>query len=166
MRQAAKMCFVIFLLFQPCLAINIFSPAYSFEGLLPRAETIFIGRLGNHSEKEAAFEILEVLRGQADQAPPTFGFSGYGDQRLTAAGQSYLIISQGDKHFGKPKAIISVGQVLKGQAGYCGWIAFPLKKDGNSIYLDLIGQKPGTNPARLTLDKAKVLAQRIPYKSV
>jgi hypothetical protein len=167
MIHVAKMSVVIFLLLQSYYATKA-APAYPFEELLPRAETIFIGRVINRSEQDVTFEIVEELRGPAGQPTLMVGFSGLDDRSLPTAGYSYLIISQGDDHFGKPNAIVSLGQVLKGQAGYCGWIAFPIREDGDSPYLDLIhtsiGQKPGENPARLTLDKARALIQQVPYK--
>jgi len=167
MRRIAKMSFVIFLLLTSHYVANA-SPDYPFEGLLPRAENIFIGRITNHSEKDLTFEMIETLRGHGEQITLTFGFYSHDDRGLPAAGSSYLLISQGDSHLGKPEAVVSLGQVLKGQAGYCGWIMFPIKRDEGLTYLDLIhtrvGQMPGEKPARLTLDKARTLIQQIPYK--
>ena len=167
MIRVARMSFVILLLLQPYYAAKA-APAYPFERLLPRAETIFIGRIINHSAQDVTFEIDEALRGRADRPALTFGFSSLDARRLPTAGSSYLVISQGDNHFGKPKAVVSLGQVLKGQAGYCGWIAFPIREDGDSPYLDLvrtsIGQKPDENPAGLRLDKARALIRQVPYK--
>jgi hypothetical protein len=165
--RIASMSLVIFLLLITHYVANA-SPNYPFEGLLPRAETIFIGRKTNHSEKDFTLEIIETLRGHTEQTTLTFGFSSHDDSGLSAAGSSYLVISQGDTHFGNSAAIVSFGQVLKGQAGYCGWIAFPIKRDRGLTYLDLIhtrvGQKRGEKPARLTLNRARALIQQIPYK--
>ena len=167
MNLTAKLSIVVFLLLQPYHGANA-APDYPFEELLPRAETIFIGRITNHSEQAVTFEICELLRGHTEQKTITLRFYSLDDKRLPEAGSSYLVISQGDNHFGKPEAIVSLGQVLKGQAGYIGWIALPMKADDNSPYLDLIhtrvGQKPSGNPARLTLEKARELIQQIPYK--
>src|SRR5215216_7693259 len=102
MIRVARLSFVILLLLQPYYAAQA-APAYPFERLLPRAETIFIGRLINHSAHDVTFEIVEALRGHADQPTLTFGFSSLDDRRLPTAGSSYLVISQGDNHFGKPK---------------------------------------------------------------
>ena len=167
MIRVAGISLVLFLLLQPCDAVNA-APAYPFEGLLPRAEIVFIGRITKHSERDVTFDIVEALRGRADQPTLTFGFSSLDDRRLPTAASSYLVISQGDNHFDKPEAIVSLGQALKGQAGYCGWIAFPIRVDGDAPYLDLIhtsiGRKPGEKPARLTLDKARALTQQVPYR--
>jgi hypothetical protein len=166
MIRVAGMSLVLLLILQPYYAANA-APAYPFEGLLPRAETVFIGRITKHAERDVTFEVVEALRGRADQPTLTFGFSGLDDRRLPTAASSYLVISQGDNHFGKPKAIVSLGQALKGQAGYCGWIAFPIRVDGRAPYLDLIntsvGRKPGEKPARLTLDAARELTQQVTY---
>jgi len=141
---------------------------YPFEGLLPRAETVFIGRVTSHTARDITFEITQALRGGTGQKRLTFLYSGYDDRRLSEVNTPCLVISQGDNHFGKPKSIVSLGQHVKGQAGYCGWIVFPIRTNGAVPYLDLIdtrvGQKPGEKPARLTLDKAKTLIHGNPYR--
>jgi hypothetical protein len=167
MNHISRVIFAIVLLFQFSLVVRA-STDYPFEGLLPRAETVFIGRIKSHSEQDVTFEITETLRGGTAQNTLTFRYSGYDDRRLSEVSTPCLVISQGDNHFGKPESIVSLGQYVKGQAGYCGWIAFPIRPDGDVLYLDLIrtlaGQKPGENPTRLTLDKARTLIQQVPYR--
>jgi hypothetical protein len=165
--RLAKLSFTILLLLAPSQAVGASMP-YSFEALLPRAETAFIGRVTGHSAQDITFEITEALRGGTAQKTLTFRYSGYDDRRLAKASTVFLVISQGDNHFGKPEPVVSLGQLVKGQAGYRGWIAFPIRANGAVIYLDLIctraGQKPGEKPARLTLDRAKTLIQENPYR--
>lgn len=167
MSRITKLNLVILFLLQSYHAA-IGAPDYPFEGLLPRTETIFIGHITKQSQQNVTFEISEVLRGQTPQKTMMFEFSGVDDRRLPESGSSFLVISQGDNHFGKPKAVISLGQVLKGQAGYCGWVAFPLRVVDDSQYLDLIytrvGQKPDEKPARLTLEKARILIQQVLFQ--
>ena len=141
------------------------SPDYTFEGLLPRAETVFIGRITSRSDKDVTLEVTENLRGGSAQRAFTFR---YDDRRLSGVNDPLLVISQGDNHFGKPQSRISLGQYPKGQAGYCGWIAFPLRTDQGVVYLDLIrtlgDQKEGATRVRLTLAKARTLIGQTPYK--
>ncbi len=169
MNRIVKVSLVIFLLLQPYYAANT-APDYSFEGLLPRAQTIFIGHITKYSQPGLTFEIDEVLRGTMPQKTVALGFTGLDDLRLSGVpGSSYLVISQGDNHFGKPKAVVSLGQPLKGQAGFCGWIAFPLRRRVDNYCLDLIytrlGQKPVENPARLMLEMARALILQVPFKA-
>lgn len=164
----AKLSLVIVLLLTPHHVAHA-ALSYPFEGLLPRAETVFIGRVTSHTTQDITFEITQALRGGTGQKTLTFLYSGYDDRRLSEVNTPFLVISQGDNHFGKPKSVVSLGQPLKGQAGYCGWIVFPIRANGDGLYLDLIytlvGQKPGgEKPERLTLDKAKSLIQGSPYR--
>jgi hypothetical protein len=165
--RLAKLSLLIFLLLTSYHVTNAALP-YPFEGLLPRAETVFIGRIKSHTAQNVTFEIMETLRGGLTQNTLTLRYSGYDDRKLSEVSTPCLVISQGDNHFGKPESIVSLGQYVKGQAGYCGWIAFPIRSDGDVLYLDLIdtrvGQKPGEKPARLTLDEAKILIQGYPYR--
>jgi hypothetical protein len=167
MNHISRALFIIVLLFQFSFVVRASLP-YPFEGLLPRAETVFIGRIKNHTEQDVTFEITEKLRGGTAPKTLSFHYSGYDDRRLSDVSVPCLVMSQGDDHFGKPEPIVSLGQKVKGQAGYRGWIAFPIRTDGDVIYLDLIstlaGQKPGDKPARLTLGKARTLIHEVPYK--
>ena len=167
MNRIARTSFVIILL----LLINYkahASPDYPFEGLLPRAETIFIGRVITHTDQDVTFQVVELLRGHADQANSLFRYSGFDDRRLSEVTVPCLVISQGDNHFGKPDAIVSLGQYVKGQAGYRGWIAFPIRMDGDRTYVEFaytrVRQKPGEKPARLTMAEARTLIRQVPYK--
>jgi hypothetical protein len=167
MDHVSRGIFAIVLFFQFSSVVRA-SPDYLFEWLLPRAETAFIGRITRHTEQDVSLEITERLRGDIRQNTLTFRYSAYDDRRLPELDTPFLVISQGDNYFGKPQSRISLGQHVKGQAGYCGWIAFPLRVDRGVLYLDLIrtlaGQEHTENPARLTLSKARTLIQRIPYK--
>ena len=81
---------------------------------------------------------------------------------------TWLVISQGHNHFGKPKQIMSLGPQLDGQSGYRGWIAFPIREDGDELRLDhvytFVDHKAGEPLTRLTLRKAKVLIDQFLYK--
>jgi hypothetical protein len=167
MNPSSRVIFVVGVFFLSCSAAKA-SPDYTFEGLLPRAENVFIGRVTSHSEQDVTLEVTENLRGGSAQRALTFRYSGYDDRRLSGVNDPFLVISQGDNHFGKPQSQISLGQYPKGQAGYCGWIAFPLRTDQGVVFLDLIrtlaDQKEGATRVRLTLAKARTLIGQIPYR--
>jgi hypothetical protein len=167
MNLSARLSLIIIAVLQLAL-ITSAAPAYSFERLLPRAETIFLGRTISRSDDGVTFQVAEVLRGRIEGHEPTFGYHLHAVNSWPSDTSLFLVISQGDNHFGQPKQVISLGQPLKGQAGYCGWIAFPMKGDGNQLYLDRVQsfmtQKPTTNPGRLTLEEARMFIEKFLYR--
>lgn len=143
------------------------APAPPFEEYLLRAETIFIGRIASRTDKEVSFEVIEFLRGHTDQTNLRWyaiDKEGY----VSTESPTWLVISQSDNHFGKPKQIMSLGPQLDGQYSYRGWIAFPIREYGDKLYLDhvytFVDQKAGEPLVKLTLNKAKVLIEQFLYK--
>ncbi len=140
--------------------VAIAAPAYPLEGLLPRAETVFIGNVSREYDKNIIFTVTERLRGE-NKNELTFEFVGDSANVRLEPNSRYFIISQGDNHFGKPKPIITLGQSLKGQAGYCGWIMFAVKTEGEQTYLERISSSPSNG--RVTLKHAKKAVEQVPY---
>src|SRR2546430_600275 len=98
MNHISRVLFAIVLLSQFSFVVRA-STAYTFEGLLPRAETVFIGRIKSHTKQDVTVEITEMLRGTTAQKTFTFRYSGYDDKRLSDVTVPCVVISQGDNHF-------------------------------------------------------------------
>ena len=108
------------------------SPDYPFEGLLPRAKVIFTGRILTHDDLHVTFAVSESLRGQTE-THLTFGYSSITDKALASVSNEFLVLSQGDDYWGKPEPVVSLGQQVKGQVSYLGWIAFPCERVNSSV---------------------------------
>jgi hypothetical protein len=139
------------------------SPDYPFEGLLPRARIIFIGRVLKHDHSRVTFAVSESLRGEAENAL-TLEYSTLDDKRLTNESGDFLVLSQGDDYWGKPAPVVSLGQYPKGQASYLGWIALPIKTIGGNVSVDLVRTIIDHKGAILSLERAKTLIRQIPFK--
>jgi hypothetical protein len=75
------------------------------------------------------------------------------------------VLSQGDDYWGKPAPVVSLGQKVKGQISYLGWIAFPIKIIGNQRSVDLVRTIIDHRRTVLSLEGAKTLIREVPYKS-
>ena len=139
------------------------SPDYPFEGLLPRAKVIFMGRVLTHDDSHVTFAVSESLRGQTETRL-SFGYSSIDDRALASASEEFLVLSQGDDYWGKPAPLISLGQKVKGQTSYLGWIAFPIKNIQSKLSVDLVRTMIDHKSTILLLERAKTLIQEIPYK--
>lgn len=143
--------------------IAIAAPPYPLEGLLPRAETVFIGAVTKQNDKKVGFTVCQRLRGE-NKNEFTLELAGISSQIRLEPNSRYFVISQGDNHSGKPEPIVTLGQRLIGQAGYCGWIMFPIKNNGEETYLEHIASHSGDGRWTLvTLDQAKTIVGQIPY---
>lgn len=137
------------------------APAPPFEWYLLRAETVFIGCIAARTDKDVSFDVIESLRGHADQATYLRRYAIDKEGLVMKESPTWLVISQGDYLFGKPKQVMSLGPQLDGQSGYRGWIAFPIRENGDEPRLDhvntFVDHRAGEPLAKLTLNKAKVL---------
>lgn len=144
------------------------APAPPLEWYLLRAETVFIGCIADRTDKDVSFQVIELLRGQAKQANNLRRYAIDKEGFVTKESPTWLVISQGDNHFGKPNPLMSLGPQLDGQSGYRGWIAFPIREDGVEPRLDhvytFVDHKAGEPLMSLTLRKAKVLIDQFLYK--
>ncbi len=93
---------------------------YSLESLLRRAKHVFIVRLGSRTSTNATFEVTEVLRGD-NLKSLTLSYSPYNGAFPTRT-SGLLLYSQGDDYWGKPELVLSLGEPIKCQVSYCGWI--------------------------------------------
>ncbi len=139
------------------------SPDYPFEGLLPRAKVIFTGRILTHDDLHVTFAVSESLRGQTETRL-TFGYSSIDDKALASASDEFLVLSQGDDYWGKPAPVVTLGQKVKGQISYLGWIAFPIKIIQGKLSVDLLRTVVDHKRSILSLERARALIQEIPYK--
>jgi len=122
------------------------SPPYPLGSLFRRAETVLIVNMSSDTDTDASFEVTQILRGDAKLQRLSLGRSLAG-RDLPKNTQSLLLFSQGDNYWGPPKDSFQVGQGIKGQASYRGWILM----DG-----------PGQSTEKL--DRLKELLKQNPYK--
>jgi len=73
------------------------------------------------------------------------------------------VLSQGDDYWGKPVAVVSLGQKVKGQISYLGWIAFPIKTIQGTLSVDLVRTVVDHKGSILSLERAKTLIKELPY---
>src|SRR5215475_6910458 len=101
------------------------APDYSLEGLLKRAEIVYVGRVSELSlEKQPAMlsigkggsgicdrkiqlEVVEVLRGNKGDIKGNYGLLGLGNGHEIQLGALFLVLSQGDNYWGRPEPVIS-----------------------------------------------------------
>jgi len=149
------------------------APAYSLEGLLKRAEIVYVGRVSELSvEKQPAMlstgrgwssisdrkiqlEVVEVLRGNKGDIKGNYELLGLGDRPEIQLGALFLVFSQGDNYWGRPEPVISYLQQTAGQASYCGWLIYPLSKtEGDGVVALLHSSKLESN-LPLTLNRVR-----------
>src|SRR5215468_4133891 len=149
------------------------APAYSLEGLLKRAEIVYVGRVselslgkqsamlstgagGSHiSDRKIQLEVVEVLRGNKGDIKGNYGLLGLGDSPEIQLGALFLVLSQGDNYWGRPEPVISYLQFTKGQASYCGWLMYPLSKTGGDGVVALLHSSKLENNIPLTLNRVR-----------
>ena len=149
------------------------APAYSLEGLLKRAEIVYVGRASELSlEKQPAMlstgaggshiydrkiqlEVVEVLRGNKGDIKENYGQLGLGDRLEIQLGALFLVLSQGDNYWGRPETVISYLQLTKGQASYCGWLMYPLSKTGGDGVVASLHSSKLENNIPLTLNRVR-----------
>jgi len=82
-------------------------------------------------------------------------------------GSSFFLFSQGDEYLGLPQSVVEIGQPIKGQAGYCGWIMPPiLIMESAGIVSDVYSSKLGIKTGNLTSNEATRLVEGEPYNPV
>ena|SRR5215813_764019 len=149
------------------------APAYDLEGLLKRAEIVYIGRVSELSlEKQPAIlstgisgssisdrkiqlEIVEVLRGSKGAIKGNYGLLGLGDNPEIQPGAFFLVLSQSDNYWGTPEPVMSFHQLTKGQGSYCGWLMYPLSKTGGDGIVASLHSSKYEHNGQLTLNRVK-----------
>ena len=144
------------------------APDPPFEYYLLRAETVFIGQIHERTDREITFQVIDILRDRTDHKRSSLEHYIIDPEGHVAKESSlWLVLSQGDDRLGKPRQVMSLGSQLDGQCCYRGWIAFPIE-DGEDRYVGYLhtssDRKRNEPFRRLTLDKAKALIQRFPYR--
>jgi hypothetical protein len=135
-------------------AVAVASPAYPFDELLQRSETVFVGDLGKHDATSVSFAVKQTFRGKP---PARFDFDAANGE-LPKGVTKYVVISQGDDR-GQPTSTAQLGQGIKGQAGFRGWIVLPVV-NGEVVGAMIMGK---TMAPMKFADVAKIVA-RSPYK--
>jgi hypothetical protein len=153
---------IISIILLPVLSARA-SPDYPFEGLLTRAKVIFMGRVTTHDDVHVTFAVSESLRGRTESSL-ALAYSTLDDKRLANESGNFLVLSQGDDYWGKPAPVVSLGQKVKGQVSYLGWIAFPIKMIGNQLCVDLVRTIVNGKRIVLSLERAQTLIREVPYK--
>jgi len=141
------------------------APDPPLEGILDRAENIFIGRVTSTVPgKSATYEVVEVLRGTLTGKETLLFEDGFHVDRI---GDRCLLLSQGDSRYGGPRPVI--GLPLDGQEIWRGWMTIPMRVvDGREFvrWFSTVDLKPGApfNPWT-SIDEVKSLIKRFPYDS-
>jgi|SRR5262245_2652770 len=157
------------------------APAYDLEGLLRRAEIVYVGRVselslekqpamlstgegGSHiSDRKIQLEVVEVLRGNKGDIKGNYGLLGLGDRLETQPGALFLVFSQGDNYWGRPEPVMSYLQLTKGQGSYCGWLMYPLSKTGGDGVVAVLHSSKLENSEPLTLNRVKEAVRETRY---
>jgi hypothetical protein len=148
---------------QPCGA----APPPPVESILERCETSIIARVVAATEKSVTVRRAELLRGNTE-AELTFTLDEGSPPSVQCIGTEFLLLSQGDAHFGSPRSVI--GRTMYGQERWCGWIACPIWRERDEIDIETIWSREDAKiyGARLagkpmTLTRVKQLMERFPY---
>jgi hypothetical protein len=162
----------LFLLFTPRSPAKA-APAYDLEGLLKRAEIVYVGRVSelalekqpailstgksgsSISDRKIQLEIVEILRGSKGDIKGNYGLLGLGDRPEIRPGAFFLVLSQGDNYWGTPEPVMSFHQLTKGQASYCGWLMYPLSNTGEDEVVASLHSSKSENNGPLTLIRVK-----------
>jgi hypothetical protein len=111
----------IFLLLFCTAAIAFGAPAYRLEELLPRAKYVVVVAITSRTSTTATFQVLQIWRG--DDIPKKLVLSHtHAENEFPKDTDRLLLFSQGDDFHGPPMAEFRIGQPIKGQASYRGWI--------------------------------------------
>jgi len=156
------------------------APAYNLEELLKRAEIVYVGRVSELSlEKQPAMlstakggsylsdrkiqlEVVEVLRGNKEDIKGNYGLLGLGGHEIPL-GALFLVLSQGDNYCGRPEPVMSYGQLTIGQAGYCGWLMYPLSKTGGDGVVAILHSSKLESNVPLTLNRVREAVRETRY---
>lgn len=158
--KAFPLLLCLFLLLVPQMAMA--APAYPMEGLLPRAETVFVGTVTEQNKDTIVLSVCKHLRGE-NTKQFTLKLAYWLEGSHLELNSRYFVISQGDNLSGPPEPIVTIGQGIIGQSGYCGWIMFPLDTEGKKTYLRHVDSYAGDKLIGTTLKGAQKMVKRIPY---
>jgi len=157
------------------------APAYGLEGLLKRAEIVYVGRVSelslekqpamlstgeggrNISDRKIQLVVVEVLRGNKGDIKGNYGLLGLGDRPEIQLGELFLVLSQGDNYWGRPEPVMSYCQLTNGQASYCGWIMYPLSKTGGDGVVATLHSSKLENNVPLTLNQVREAVRETRY---
>ena len=115
-----------------------------------------IGKNGSQiSDGKIRLEIVEVLRGSKGDINGNYGLFGSGDSAEIQPGALFLVLSQGDNYWGRPKQIMSFRQLLEAQASYCGWLMYSLSNAGGDGVIAFLHSSKLENNVPLTLNRVK-----------
>jgi hypothetical protein len=120
------------------------------------------------TDSEVSFEVVELLRGRADRAAGVRRYPVDKEGHVSQESPTWLVLSQGDGRVGRARRRVSLGTQLDGQTSYRGWVAFPIREDGETAYIDhaftFVGREAGKPLSKLTLLMARLLIDQFPYK--
>ena len=153
-----------FILFIVCsFHAGLAAPCPPLENDLVRAKTIYIGRLISHDDENAlSFEVTSVLRGKADEKTI---LTREECPKMTG-GALYLLISQGDNRYGKPRNV--VGRPMECQGVWCGWLILPVATVNNQQFVERIysfvnGEPYSDGSGGLKMERVISLIEKFPY---
>ncbi len=147
------------------------APDPPFEDLLLRAKNVLIAEVLSTNisteHRTVSFHVVDVLRGHSTREF-TLPFETYADFKK---GSQWLLLSQGDNHYGEPRNILD--RPMDGQGAWCGWTYLPLLTIGNKTYAGwsfsscdgdpICDIQSRTDGGCLELSRIKRLIRRFPY---
>jgi len=135
------------------------SPAWDFAGLLARAQSVAVVTVEAHDGAIVTFAPTTVVRGSFS---PHKKLRFRTDAAFDAGVTHYVAISQGDPARGPPTSDARIGQGIEGQAGFRGWLLYPVRTLHGREQIDptlLIG-----DDGAIALDHLAAVVKKSPYR--
>ncbi len=135
------------------------SPPWTFGELLGRAQSVAVIEVEAQDGAIVTFAAKTIERGS---------FVAHKKLRLQAdaaltIGARYVAISQGDPVRGPPTSDARIGQGIEGQAGFRGWLLYPVRTLRGREQIDPGLLTRGDGP--ITLDHLAAVVKQSPYRT-
>ncbi len=151
-----------------CFHAAYAGPPPPIEDLLQRAETVCLARVVSIKGEVITFSTTASLRGKTDSS---FALTVEKPAPEFTRDTEWLLISQGDRRYGPPRAV--VGRAMEGQGVWRGWVPLAIFRVGGKVYVGTIyssidgppyfDKAPDGTHTGLTLERVKQLLRRFRY---
>ena len=161
----------LFLCLSLCWSINtsFARPTPPIDLYLLRAETVILAQVVSIDGRSVMLRCTASLRGKTEVSGMlSLDWRG----TPTQVGSEFLLLSQGDAHYGAPP-LVTVGAATRGQGVWLGWLPFPISKVGEQTYAEgafsyadgkmFTDGPPGDSGRKLSLPYIKRLLEQTPY---
>ncbi len=137
------------------------SPAFTFAQLLRRADTVAVVTLTHHDAKHVTLSQTTVVRGAFGKG---IVLKVIGEIAPPADVTTFVVLSQLDPHIGAPEPVVRIGQGLEGQAGYLGFLLYPVRTIGGRAQIDpaFLIKADGA----IAIDQLPAIAKRAPFRPI